>query len=436
MACLNLPARGNAAAKHQPTANELTQEEAVTLALQNNAKIKTAISGERVSQALIEFEKSRYYPKVLFREYPGLTDRRFFAFEGAQASGDTFRGNRAISGNRVFNHMEGRLVVPIFDDGFFGRGSHKIAKAKLTWDQSKFVTEATRQETVARVKNLFVNAQKNQLEKDLFQESVSHYQNILNLVKEKFAKNLASQKDVLLAEASLAAAQSDLEAAKHEYEKVLKSLYLMIGLEESKPLRLKPASRKLQPLPAWDQVMHKIPAHNTNLKAKKMDIDIAQEALSLSRTKLYPTVEFQARYFGSVSTESRTYDNSYASYLFMQIPIFEYPLYKDISLKVQEVSLATDKYRESKEDTIRAAMDQYKELQDTGPQLNSLTKKILFLEESYRESLGKYRLDLISFIELANAQLRLHEANKSLVGLYFKYDIGYRKLQIMMGEKA
>ncbi len=158
----------------------------------------------------------------------------------------------------------------------------------------------------------------------------------------------------------------------------------------------------------------KIPANNLELKAKQLNINIAQEDLALSKTKLYPSVDLVGRYFGSTSTENQSYSNSYAAYFFVQLPLFEYPLYKDVSLKNKEVALASDTYRISSETVLTDGMEQYKELQNIGPKLNSIQKQILFLKENYNVSLGKYRLNLISFIELANAQLLLHEANKNL----------------------
>jgi outer membrane protein TolC len=435
--CLGGKGNGFAAPVAQGNSAELSQEEAIALALSNNARIKAAASQLGVSQALIEYEKSKYYPKFNFMDYPGLTDRSLFAIEGAQASGNFLTtNNRLISGNRAFNHMETRMTLPVVQDGIFGLGSHKIAKAKFTLEQSKFMSESTKLEIISGVKNLFLAAQKAQLEKDLFQESVSNYQSILQLVKEKFNQNLASQKDVLLAEAGLATAQAELATADHEYQKVLKELFLFIGESQSKGLRLTKASPQLQPLPPWDQVAHKIPANNLELKAKQLNINIAQEDLALSKTKLYPSVDLIGRYFGSTSSENQSYSNSYAAYFFVQLPLFEYPLYKDVSVKNQELTLASDTYRVSSETVLRDGMEQYKELQNIGPRLNSIQKQVLYLKENYDVSLGKYRMNLISFIELANAQLLLHEANKNMAELYFKHQIGYRKLQTLMGEQA
>jgi len=413
---------------------ELSEKECIDMAFKNNSLIKEAASKEAVAQAKVYFEKSKYFPKLSFLEHPGYANRNLFFIEGVPV-GNALDRRELSAKPRLFNEFETRLVLPILGDGVFGFGSHKIARANYAVEQSHYVLNAAKRDVVSQVKDLFLLAQKAQIEKDLYQEAVTNHQNILRLVKEKFARNLAAQKDVLLAEARLAQAQTDLAMAENAYHRELKSLFLLIGASPASRLRIAWAPDLLPSLPPWQEVVGKIPTNNLDLMAKKLNINIAQEELALSKNKLWPTLELSARYFGTVS-ENTSFTNTWASYFTIYFPIFDYTIYKDVGVKREEVRYASENYRVSTEKVIQTAIDQYKELQDIRPQMSSTQKQINFLTENLREGMEKYRQNLISFLDLANAQYLLNNAKKNLKELYFKYQSGYRKLQNLIGMET
>jgi len=426
------PQRGPA-----PEASQwLTLEDCLALGLKNNPGIKAALSREAVAQATLKLEKSRYLPTLGLQFSSGLTDSDFLNIEGVPVY--TTRGGRTgtlalTQTRRLFYNYSGRMVMPLVGDGVLGFGSHKVAKATLAIQQTHFQLDAIKRDLITQITDLYQAAHKAQLDRRVYQEAVSHYQAILQLVREKFALHVASRKDVLLAEAGLAQAQADLAVSEHEYQRTAKQLFLLIGLPTSQRAQVKPLPPKLPLLPPWPQVEEKIPRSNLDLKAKRLDIDIAQEDLALSKNKLWPTLDFLVQAYGT-DAEHRDYSNAYAGYVLLKFPLFEAPLYATIGVKKKQVNLASDNYRVTADSLIKNAMDIYKDLQDIRPKITSAQKQIAYLEENYRESKEKYRLNLISFIDLSNSLLSLLNAKKDLQDLYFNYQSGYRKLQDLMGD--
>jgi outer membrane protein TolC len=416
------------------TIQELSEADCIELGLKNNSEIKAATTQKAISFSDLAYAKSLYYPKFEFRYDGGGTNSNFFLLEGTPAVVPQNKASTASAGNRLFYNYEGRMTLPLVQDGVLGFGSHRISRANFGVEQSNYKLEATKRDTIASVKDVFLSVQKSQVEQEIQKEAVSQFKEILRLVKEKFSRGLASMKDVLQAETNLAQAEADLASWQHDYERLLKQLFMTIKVPTTSRVRVSPLPKTLPPLPPWPQVVEKISHHNLDLKAKKLDIDMAKEDLSLSKTKLWPTVDVITRYFAS-QNELQDFKNFYAGYAFIQIPIFEYALYKDVSTKKLNVTLAKDKYQVSTDSAIRSATDQYKTLQDIPLQINASRKKIQYLEENYRESKAKYQQNLISFIDLTKSLVDLNTAKKVESEMYFSYKSGYINLQNLMGEE-
>jgi len=414
---------------------ELTRQECITLGLKHSSGVKTALSREAVAQESLRHEKSKYFPRLSFRYYTGWTDSSLFSTEGTPVIlQPRRRGFEEQVAPTYFNYFETRLELSLLRDGFLGLGSHKIARAGYSLEQAQFQVGAAKRDLAFQIEAFFLAAQKAQLEKELYQEYVAQNRGLLNLVQEKFAHHLAAKKDVLLADATLGQSQADLAAAEHEYQRALKQLCLVIGLPLDSRVRLSRAPQPLPSLPPFSEVTERIPTQNLDLKARQQDINIARESLALSKKNLWPTVDLLFRYYGS-DVQHQSFKDFYAGYLFLRLPLFEYPLYADIRVKRENVSLAANSYQSAVDTALRAAVDQYKELQDIGPQLAALQKRIAYLEENCRDARERYRLDLISFLELHQALLMLHQAKKDQGVLYFKYQGGYRKLLDLMGAE-
>jgi outer membrane protein TolC len=414
---------------------ELSEGECIELGLKNNSGIKASSDQKDIAYSKVRYEKSMYYPQFSFRYDGGGTNSNFLLLEGTPAVITQPTHTPQNNFSKLFYNYEGRVNLPLVGDGVLGFWSHKVSRANYSLEQAGFQLDVSKRDTVSTIKEYFISVQKAQLEQEIQKESVSQYQDILRLVKEKFARGLASMKDVLQAESNLAQAEADLASWQHDYERTLKQLFMAIKVPTTNRLRVAPPDKTLAPLQPWDQVVGKITNLNLDLKAKKLDIDIAREDLKLSKNKLWPTVDLVGRYLG-YQADRQDFQNVYAAYASIRLPLFELPLYRDISTKKLNVTLAKDNYQVSTESTLRAATDQYKELQDIPPQLKSFSKQIQYLEENFREYQAKYRQNLVSLIDLNNTLLQLNTAKKGETELYFKYKSGYQKLLNFMGEDA
>jgi outer membrane protein TolC len=434
------PSSGFGLAWAAPPAQELTEQDCLALGLKQSSGVKTALSREAVAEAGLRYEKSLYLPMLQLRAYTGATDSDFFALDGLPVSfnpnifiGPNQRLFTSALGTRWFQHYETRLTIPVLRDGFFGLGSHKIARARYTIEQSRVQVDAAKRDLATQIKDHFLAAHRAQMSRDLYLEAVNHYKSLLAMVQEKVRQKVAVRKDVLLAEAALAQAHSDLAAAENEYQKVARQLGVLLGLPGTPRLKLVKTPQQLPPLPAWESAQAKITAQNLDLKAKRLDINIAQEDLAVSRNKLWPTLDVLLRYYGS-DQEHSPFRDAFASYLFLQFPLFEAPLYTNVSMKKQQVALAGDRYQVSTDQLLQKALELYKELSDIRPRLTSTQKQIDYLEENYREAKARYQQDLFSFLDLSNALLSLNNAKRELGDLYCRYLGGYRKLEDFMGD--
>jgi outer membrane protein len=331
--CWGTPASASDQVKNTSGASrELSQEDCIAMALKNNKDIKLADSKEAVALATLKYEKSLYFPKLTLYSQAGATNAAGFTLQGTQITPAQQTRENLLFRNRDFYRYEARMEVPIYRDGFFGFKSHKIAKADYGLQQSRYKRDSTKLSIVSQVKDYFLLVQKAQVEQELNKKIIGYSQDVLKLVQEKYHRQLASHKDVLMAEANLAKAQADLAVSENEYQRLAKQLFLLIGASTSAPLRVAPIKQELSPLPIWREVQEKVPANNLDLKASKLDIDIAKENLALSKTNLWPSVDVYARYFGSDS-EYRVERDGYASYVFFQVPIFDKSIFKDVKVK-------------------------------------------------------------------------------------------------------
>jgi outer membrane protein len=259
---------------------ELSLDDSIALALQNNPDITIAKSGREKLSWAIEQAKADKGFNLSFAH----SDRRYNSPPSYITSLTQYAYYTKFD-NQV------SLSLPVYSGG---KLESQIDQAKLNLKVADLNIDATMQQLKQSVTTCYFNVLQYRNTLQVSQATVENYIDHLKNVQAQYDAGMVAKSEVLSSAVSLANAQDSLIKAQNNYDLAVANLNNVIGLPLDSELKLKEdLNYEKYPLTLGDCVKYAL-ANRPEMAEYQAKIAIAQDDVKIAKSGYLPTVAFGA----------------------------------------------------------------------------------------------------------------------------------------------
>ncbi len=379
----------------------LTRQEAETMALANNPRI-------RISQLLAKVQHEAVRESRA-AELPNLNGN----ITAVEANDGSRISSGSLTASRLLEHAGmGIQVSQLITD--FGHTRNLVASAKLLEKARLADTEASRQEIVLATDQVFYAVIEAQETLKVATETVSARQDLTDQVSALAESKLRSDLDRSFAQVNLSQAkllqldaQNNLDAAKAALSSVL-------GYDRQLSFQLVDDTGDLPPLPSDSETLIALAIQNRpDLQSLKLSEDAAQKFSKAQHELLLPTISALGVVGGTPAGSSQYFSSNWYGAVGGNISI---PIFNGFRLNAQGAEAALEAKAASEQ--TRALRDQVaRDVRTAWLNANTALQRVSVSTELLKQAnialdLAKTRYDLglSSIVELSQAELQQTEA--------------------------
>lgn len=413
---------GQAAAQRPTVSEKLTIEQAVTIALANNPRVREAREEVAVARARVGLSKSHYYPQVSFNGIgklglSGATNG--LGLLGLPAS--PFWRNLADAGN---------VNLDIFD---FGRTRHSTAAARAEVDAEQQSFYQARIEVAEKAKTAFLKVLRAQKTTQVTEQDVRERQAVERRSREFYEVGLSSKLDLDLAQVGLKNAALALAQTRDDEQAAWAELYAALGVPEGTPYNLIEPQIGLSPPESLEKELAQALATRPDLKALQAQVEAQQERVEYARSLRHPFLRgvFSGGY---ARFATLTPAELMAGGLGLFAPIYtggalkaqveaEQANLQALQARYQSASLAARNEVSLAHAELRKALDSAQASQHIAA----------YAEEALRLAQTRYQAQLVSFVDLLTAETAAESARANYAQALYDYQIAMAQLNAATG---
>ncbi len=396
---------------------QLSLDDALRLALQNNGVARAALADTDAAQARLNAARANLYPSL---DISSSTTRT--RIEGGGITTDATQRENGVG-----------LEWLLLDNG----------QRELRIRQSSRAAEATRQNTRDAVRRVLFQTARAYYEvlrrKELLQvadASVRRAETLLEVAKAQAEVGTAPRKDVLQAEADLANARVQQIQARNALRLAEADLKRLIGWNPQRALPDLQAPAGAPPAPpelSVEQLWQRARLQRPDLRNAELNLQISKLSVDAARLNSLLRLQITARGFREVEPNSRTQGslNVIASY-----PLFDGGLTR-ANLREAEAGLESVQFR-----LKQAERDAYAEVEsailtfrETAERLEASKVAVAAARRNFDAAQESLREGVGTIVEVLTAQLALITAETNLVQATYDAAVAELQLRVAVGDK-
>ncbi|HXH11836.1 MAG TPA: TolC family protein [Alphaproteobacteria bacterium] len=415
----------------QQAPEQLTLQQALSLALQHSPDVAAAERRLEAARALVSEAEAGFYPKINVSEQYTDTNNPVSAFMSVL-------NQRRFSFDFDFNHPRSTenfntrlsLTQPLFNGG---RTIIARRIARTTVERSADDLRRVHHDLMFEVTQAYFVVLQAQELVTVQREAVAQVEAQLALAKARFGAGTAVRSDVLSVDVRLAEVREELIKAQNRLALAQAAFNAILGIELERPVALNPESRVDALEARLEEVREAAMERRPEVARLRKERVIGEERLRLARAEYLPTLNVVAAYDLDSQNFSRLEDSwqvgvalhlnlfdgfataakvRQAGHNLEEIKALERRLALDIQLEAKEAFLSVQEAR----DRIRVA-----------------AKSVRQAEESLRIIETRYRGEIALVTELIDAQVALTGARTRLVTARFAEQIALARLRRAIG---
>jgi len=398
---------------------ELTLDQAVSLALERSPSLAASRIGVESSKARVTQAVSAYLPQV-----------------SASASYDRHwtERDRTEGGSQSYNSYAAGLTLSqhIYD---FGRTGGRIEESRQSLESSRQGVEADTLFLVQQVKAAFFETLKKQRLVEVNQEAVRVQEQHLEQARALFQNGLRPRIDVTKSEAELSQASLGLVQARYDVRKARAGLERLMGgppvageysLAETGPGP--EALVEVQPL--IDQALKKRPV----LAQLQAEINAAEASLGSARASYWPSLEAQSS-FGYSDTEFPL-EASWQAGLVLRWDLFTgFGRAGQVSEAAAEAGRLKALFRSQELAVADEVTQAYLAFRQADEIIKTARVGLKQAQENLAMAEGRYRAGVSDSIEFSDAQILHTQARSALVQAVYDHLIAWAGLEYAVGAE-
>jgi len=394
---------------------ELSLDDSIALALQNNYDIKYAKSArEKAYWSLKETQSNR----GVAIDY-AHSGRRFDS-----ASSSTF-----VNGTSFDNQVS--LSLPVYSGGSL---ENRIEQAKLGLNVADLDIEAARQQLRLTVVNDYLTVLEYQNEVRVNQDTVNNYEEHLNLVKAKYDLGVVAKTDVLSSQVDLAKAQDSLIVAQNNYQNAVAGLNNTIGLPHETKVALKDDfTYQKYPL-TLEECLQYAGTHRPEIAQNEARVASAQYGVKIANSGKMPTVALTASEGWSDEHLPGLKNNNWTVKLTTSLNIFDSGVTNSqIKQAKHNVDMVSDQAGQERDSIFLSVRQYYLSMYEAEKRIGTNKVSVERAEENLMIQKARYEVGVGTNLDLRDAVLALDSANKDYIQALYDFTTSKAKLEQAMG---
>jgi outer membrane protein TolC len=431
-----------AGAQTQPAAREsaqsLTLQEAVRIALQKNPTIQAADAYAQAVQQGITAAKAFRYPRLDFSEGFTRGDNPVYVFGTLLTQRQFTAANFALGFLNTPPPLDDfrtgfTATMPLYDAGQISR---MVRDAKLQAQSAQKGKDRTQQEVVFQVINAYLNELLARENSRVAKSAVQMTKSDLERARARQENGLGVPSDLLSAEVQLAQAEEDLLRAQNAIELAHAALNVAMGLPEDAPTSIAGSlSESSFNAGSLEEKQSKALATRPDYLQVLLGKQQAANRMHMARAEFLPKVNL----FSSWEVDNQTFaargGNNWAVGATLNFNLF------DGGAKIAR--LKESKARELQAQALETQMasavrlqvrEAYSNLATAQKRLGVVKDASSQAMESLRITQNRYEEGLATITDVLRAETAQTAAEKNALNAVFDYRLSYAALELATGE--
>lgn len=410
----------------QPSQPPLTLEESIKIALDRNLRLHSSLEGVLGSQFRQKQAMTQFLPHW-------LGQYSYTRYDSGQTIG--FFGTGTAGTSRDIYNVNTTVQQPLFAGGSI-LSNYRLEKFGV--DISKTNVDVARLDVVLQVRAGYFNILKALKLQEVAEQTVKQFEAQLETAKAFFEVGIVAKNDVLQAEVRLAQARQDLVKAENAVALANSSFNILLRREINDPvnvvdiLEYKPSSLRFE-----DSLVEALRGR-PEIKAAKLSVSQAQEAVRIARSGFFPTINLSGNYVrlgDTPSTGGDVHTTRWTIQTLATITLFDWgnTLYKVGESKVK-VSQAEDSKNELIDSIILEVKQDYLNMVQSEKNIGVAQKAIEQAEENLRMNEERYKYQVATATDVLDAVTLLTQARTNYYNALSDYNITRASLDRSMGR--
>lgn len=273
---------------------ELSLEECLSLAIQNDRNLKAHQANEQARSEDVNIAVKSFFPTLKLTGEYTLFDRPNRLIIDANSFAPGLPGQDVpLYGDRRFKSTSLLLEQPLFTGG---KLVQNLNKSKSIEEQARLNT--LRQQSLLKrdTGELFFRALIQQLQREIREKTLLARKERLRVIKELQGEGYVKAEDVLRQEAELSFAEAELYRFQSRERVTLSQLKNALYLDPATELTLKAPGTYLSLSPEAQNLKSSALSYRKDYLALRQQINAAEADVKISQSKLYPQVSLYGQY--------------------------------------------------------------------------------------------------------------------------------------------
>ena len=280
---------------------DVTVEQCVELALQNNGSLKAAEMENVAAAEQVGISRTGFLPSLKLTGSSFLFDKapRMTVDAGAFGAGIPAHNVELPLQDNSFYYLTLSLEQPLFTGG---RLTHTLLRSKALSEEATHRAAARRREVALDVRQTFYLAENARLYARVVEKALEAKRERLRILRELRSEGYATQEEILQQETDLQFAELELLLGRNRESLALSRLKNLIHHTGSDALRLKgaPAYRTL--VVPLDQLRDATLANREDLKAAQARTRASEEEIAIEKSAFYPRASLTGNFIQQKET--------------------------------------------------------------------------------------------------------------------------------------
>lgn len=274
---------------------ELTVQDCVTMALENNKNLKAFTMDVRSGQQEVKIAQTKFLPSWKMKANYNLKDKSDqFLYESSVFSPGIPPGDVGFSiENKDMYGLSLILEQPLFTGGNI---THSYNKSKILNEQKQLKVDRQKKLLTFEVKKNFYTVIKEQGYREASEKILESQKGKLTILKERLKEGYIKKEDILQMETNIAFSEFDLAKSKNREDLARSRLKEIIYYEGDEKISLKAKPLKAIFPSSLPQVKESALLNREELKISLLNIKTAEEELKIVKSDFYPQISLQGSY--------------------------------------------------------------------------------------------------------------------------------------------
>jgi outer membrane protein TolC len=405
---------------------EITLDQLIQLALQNQPNIRAAQSARDAASARLGTARAGYFPVI-------ATTLAY-----TRGTQNVAQGVSAATGNPISRNVSDRSVnnqtyainlnQNVFDS--FQR-EWRVEGAREDLNASNFDLSTTRQNIILSVEQAYYSYILAVHLVAVQQEAVDANIQNLNRVRGFFEVGVRPKFDVTQAQVQLSNAELALVQARNQVDTTLAAFKNAIGVPDLPPFRLREELEIPATIASLEDSTRTALAARTELQAAQARIRSAEASLAVARRNFLPTLAAIANW--TYRGQELPLAPNWTAGLTVTVPVLNPPLFSQLNEIAANLASAQANEQITRQNVILDVQQNYANLLGARESIRTSEVLVQQARENLELAQGRYQVGVGPLIDVTNAQLSLTQAQNQNIQSIVSYKLAEAGLRKAMG---